>query len=40
MMKIQAVVIVNAVAETDAEKAIDKSESEKQMCDNMPYVTA
>ena len=31
MMKIQAVVIVNVGAETDAEKAIDNSETENQM---------
>ena len=31
MMKIQAVVIVNVGAKTDAKKAIDNSATEKQM---------
>ena len=31
MMKIQGIVIVNVGAKTDAEKAIDNSEIEKQM---------
>ena len=31
MMKIQAVLIVNVGAETDAKNAIDNSETEKQM---------
>ena len=37
MMKIQAVVIVNFDAKTDAKRTIDNSETEKQMQTNFKW---